>query len=194
MNHLWIDIHTHHPTDALTIRTVGVHPWQALTAPLPSGDMVAAADAVGEIGLDKVCGSDFRQQEQIFAAQLDLAERFGKPVIIHCVRAFDEVIHQLRGRQLPAVIFHGFIGSKEQAARALQSGYYLSFGVRTGHSPKSIEALRIVPLDRLFIETDDSQTPITACYAQVAAWRGIEVETLQRACRENYERLFPKRV
>lgn len=188
----YIDIHTHHPTSATTLRAVGVHPWQAAMESLPSEVAIMAAEAVGEIGLDKVCAVDFEQQKAVFAAQLDLAEHLDKPVVLHCVRAFEEVMLCLDGRVLPAVIFHGFIGSKEQAERALQRGYYLSFGMRTGRSPKTIEALRYTPLDRLFVESDEETTPIEIIYEQVAAWRNVSIKELRHATVTNYTRLFKK--
>lgn len=190
MNCVYVDIHTHHATESVTIRAVGVHPWRAACEPLPSEEEVAAAEAVGEIGLDFACEVDRAAQEVCFTAQLALAERLEKPVVLHCVRAFEEVMHSLRGRRLPAVIFHGFIGSKEQAERVLAAGYYLSFGERTLHSPKTIEALRHTPLERLFIETDEAQMPIEAIYASIAALRSATVEELRCATRQNYERIF----
>lgn len=190
MNIHYIDIHTHHPTSATTIRAVGIHPWKAEGATLPNMESIAAAEAVGEIGLDKACAIDFALQEQLFAAQLDLAEQVAKPVVLHVVRAFEEVMRHLKGRQLPAVIFHGFIGSKEQAARALQRGYYLSFGIHTERSPKTIEALRSVPLDRLFVESDEERTPLATIYERVAALRGVSMEELQVATAANYTRIF----
>lgn len=192
MNSHYIDIHTHHPTTATTIRTVGIHPWQTEGAILPSEEAVVVADAVGEIGLDKVCGVDFKQQERLFTAQLDLAEQHQKPIVLHVVRAFEEVMRHVKGKQFPAVIFHGFIGSKEQAERALQRGYYLSFGMRSLASRKTTEALRIVPLDRLFVETDEAQTPIEECYVQVATQRGVTIEALQQATQANFRRIFNK--
>ena len=188
----YIDIHTHHPTSATTLHAVGVHPWQAAMESLPSEVAIMAAEAIGEIGLDKVCAVDFEQQKAVFAAQLDLAERFAKPVVLHCVRAFEEVMRCLEGRTLPAVIFHGFIGSKEQAERALQRGYYLSFGVRTARSPKSVEALRHTPLDRLFVESDEEMTPIETIYEEVATLRGVSVEELRSVTLANYTRIFGK--
>ena len=94
------------------------------------------------------------------------------------------------GREPRAVIFHGFIGSPEQARRALEKGYYLSFGVRTFSSPKTLEALRETPPGQLFLETDDSDTGIEEVYAHAAAVRGTTVEALKRATTENYERIF----
>ena len=92
-----------------------------------------------------------------------------------------------------AVIFHGFIGSPQQARQALGKGYYLSFGTRTFASPRTLEALQGTPLDRLFVETDEAPDPIGELYARVAAARGVTVDTLRRATFENYERIFGKR-
>ncbi len=189
----YVDIHTHRPTEAVTIRTVGVHPWRAAEEALPSREAVAAAEAVGEIGLDRACAVDPALQEELFVAQLDLAEEAAKPVVLHCVRAFEEVMRLLHGRSLPVVIFHGFIGSEEQAARALDAGYYLSFGMRTARSPKSIAALRRTPLDRLFIETDEAEVTIEEVCASIAALRGTTTEELRQATYENYTRIFQQR-
>lgn len=192
MKREWIDIHTHRPTRATTIRTVGVHPWQVATASLPTADEIDSADAVGEIGLDRACAVPFELQKQRFIEQLALAEEHQKPVVLHVVRAFEEVMQCLAARRLPAVIFHGFIGSLPQAARALQRGYYLSFGLRSLRSPKSLEVLQQMPLDRLFIETDKAETAIEALYTEVAVRRNIPLEELQEAICKNYQRIFAK--
>ncbi|MBQ5878900.1 MAG: TatD family hydrolase, partial [Alistipes sp.] len=147
----FVDIHTHLATDAVTIRTVGLHPWQAADGKLPTTDEIASAEAVGEIGLDKASAVDFSLQTALFQAQLRLAEQYEKPVVLHVVRAYEEVLKALDEVQLPAVIFHGFIGSPELAERLIRRGFYLSFGERTFRSSKTQEALRRVPLARLFI-------------------------------------------
>ena len=91
---------------------------------------------------------------------------------------------------LRAVIFHGFIGSVEQAQRAVKQGYYLSFGERTFHSPKTIEAMRSTPLSSLFVETDESTTPIEEIYEKVAVLRGISTTELATTTEENFKRIF----
>lgn len=139
MNSAWIDIHTHHPTSATTITTVGVHPWQAETGVIPDISKIATIDAIGEIGLDKACGIDMQLQKVCFDQQLQLAERHKKAVVLHVVKAFEEVMQSLENVSLKAVIFHGFIGSKEQAERAVKRGYYLSFGTRTAGSKRQSE-------------------------------------------------------
>ena len=187
-----IDIHTHNAqTLAQTIDTVGIHPWYAAESELSAIEAsIAEVDAVGEIGLDFACDVPKGVQITIFRAQLSLAEQHEKAVVLHCVKAFEEVMKILSEFHLKAIIFHGFIGSKEQAQRAVHQGYYLSFGERTFCSPKTIEALRSTPLSSLFIETDESATPIEEIYARIAEIRGISIAKLIAATEENFNRIF----
>ena len=188
-----VDIHTHNrQTHAQTIDTVGIHPWHSLDADISEVEAkVADADAIGEIGLDFACDVPKGVQIAIFRAQLALAERHEKAAVLHCVRAFEEVMKTLSEYHLSTVIFHGFIGSKEQAQRAVAQGYYLSFGERTFRSPKTIEAMRSTPLSHLFVESDESATPIEDIYAQIAELRGVSVTELMQATEENFRRISP---
>ncbi|MBQ1201792.1 MAG: TatD family hydrolase, partial [Alistipes sp.] len=140
-----INIHTHSPKQGeLTLSTLGIHPYDAEVATtdaiLSIERMAQGVDAIGEIGLDYSCKADRESQELIFKAQLEVAQQYGKGVVLHCVRAFEPTMKILEKYRLKFVIFHGFIGSPEQALSATSRGYYLSFGERTFRSPKSIEA------------------------------------------------------
>ena len=154
----YVNIHTHRPTGSgIELRTEGVHPWDAdmrLVATL--GERLSDAQAVGETGLDFVHGPSREMQTEALRAQLRLARERGLPVVLHCVRAFEPLMRELAACEPRAVIFHGFIGSPEQARRALAKGYFLSFGERAFASPKTLAALRETPLSQLFLETDDS--------------------------------------
>lgn len=192
MTDRFVNIHTHRPTGrGIELRTAGVHPWDAdkedvsTIVPLLSG-----VQAVGETGLDFVRGADRETQLAAFRAQLALARERQMPVVLHCVRAFEPVMRELAACPPRAVIFHGFIGSPEQARRAVGKGYYLSFGQRAFASPKTLESLRETPLPQLFLETDESDLPIEEIYARAAAAKGIALEELKRATLENYERIF----
>lgn len=187
-----VDIHTHNAqTNAQTIVAVGIHPWHALEADLSAVEaQIADADAIGEIGLDFACDVPREVQMDVFRAQLALAERHQKAVVLHCVRAFEEMMKVLSEYRLPAVIFHGFIGSPEQAQHAVAQGYYLSFGERTFRSPKTIEAMRSTPLSSLFVETDESPTPIEKIYDKIAELRGIPTDNLTIATKENFKKLI----
>jgi TatD DNase family protein len=187
----YIDIHTHFPTGLhIEPQGVGIHPWHSAVKQMPSEDEFTQADLIGEIGLDYVCDVERGQQERVFRAQLAIAERLKKVVVLHCVKAFEPTMKILEEYDLRAVIFHGFIGSKEQAQRAIKKGYYLSFGDRTWLSPKTIEALRNTPLEQIFIETDEADTTIDKQYLEVARVKGILLNELQQHILDNYNRIF----
>ncbi len=192
MEPLYVDIHTHRPTGCgIELRAAGIHPWEAATAPRDGVEArLAAAQAAGEIGLDFACAVDRGVQQEVLELQLAAAERLGKPVVLHCVRAFEPLMKTLGRYRLPAVIFHGFIGSPEQAARALAAGCCLSFGDRTPRSPKSVRALQATPLRQLFLETDESGRPIGEIYRMAAELRHNEPEVLRCGILENYKRIF----
>lgn len=188
----YVNIHTHRPTGrGIELRTTGVHPWDAGRMPVESIlPLPASVQAIGETGLDSARGPGREVQTATFRTQLALAREKHLPVVLHCVKAFEAVMRELMACEPPAVIFHGFIGSPEQARQAVARGYYLSFGERTFASPKTLAALREVPLSHLFLETDDTLLPIEEIYARAAAARGVAVEELQRTTIENYERIF----
>ncbi len=207
----YINIHTHRRTgegiEVVSVMagrdgvpeppfSIGIHPWQPgegfdTGAALREVETAPAA-AIGEIGLDHAIPADHAEQETIFAAQLRVAQERGLPVILHCVRAFEPTMNILAAYTLPAVIFHGFIGSPEQAARAIGAGYYLSFGRRSLDSPKTVEAMRRTPLEHLFLETDDAPTHIAEVYARAAQALDRPVEEIATQIETNYERVVGK--
>ena len=190
MNKILVDIHTHHPRpDVVSPRMAGIHPWDAERGcALPD---FAHCDIIGETGLDYACEVDRLAQERLFRAHLEAAERLQKPVVLHMVRAFEPTIKILAEYNIAGVVFHGFIGSQQQAAEALRRGYYLSFGSRSLRSSKTRQAIVATPLDRLFCETDDDPSlDIASVYAEVAEIKGVTLAELARYIYENYKRLF----
>ena len=189
----YVDIHTHRPTGrGIELRTAGIHPWEAAGASAESLlPLAPEVQAIGETGLDFVRAVPHDAQLELFRAQLGLARRYGLPVVLHCVHAFNEVMRELRACPPRAAIFHGFIGSPQQAQQALRAGHLLSFGVRSFRSPRTVEALRTAPLSQLFFETDDDPVPIEAVYRQAAQLLGMPEEQLRSCTWENYKRLWP---
>ena len=186
----YIDIHTHRPT-ALHIepQAVGIHPWMVEKEAFDEA-IFDNAVAIGEIGLDFACDVNRDTQERVFRAQLAQAEKRNLPVILHCVRAFEPIMKILAEYRLRAVIFHGFIGSAQQAKRAIDAGHYLSFGPNAFRSPKTIAALQSTPEYKLFAETDDSGEMIENVYSKIAQTRGISVEKLREIIENNYNKIF----
>lgn len=187
-----VNIHTHCPTGhGIELRTAGIHPWNAEGA--RTADLLPLApdvQAIGEIGLDFARGASRLEQMRVLREQLAIAEKVGLPVVLHCVRAFEPLMKELEGHRLRAVIFHGFIGSSEQARRAAGQGYYLSFGMHTFRSPKTLEALRALPLDRIFCETDEDPVLIDEVYDRVAQARNVSRAELTEATWHNYLGIF----
>lgn len=210
MTYPFCDIHTHRCSGGLRLRSysfadadfetralcspysVGVHPWQADEK--MAGEWMTAlasepAAAIGEIGLDYACGVDREVQRSVFVQQLDIARSRRLPVVLHVVRAFEPVMDILKGySDLPAVVLHGFIGSPQQAEAAVRRGYFLSVGLRSFASPRTVRAIGSVTSGCLLLETDDSDDDISRVYACAAEVLGIPMQDLTRIVFENYKR------
>ena len=208
---VYYDIHTHHlpvhpediaivnclasPSNAGTglFHSVGIHPWELtehnagqlldyLKQQLRKKQFVA----VGEAGLDKLAVASMELQLTVFKAQVRLSEEYGLPLIIHCVKAMDELLavkKEFRPQQ--AWVWHGFRGKPEQAMQLLKKGFYLSFGE---YYPD--ETMQTVPDERLFLETDNSSLDIEDILCRAAKVRGVEVEALRETIRRNIQNVF----
>lgn len=187
----YIDIHTHNSrTDVISPTMAGIHPWDAeRELALPD---FTECDIIGETGLDYAHPISKTLQKELFCKHLDMAQTLGKPIVLHVVWAMEDVLKIIdHYKEIKGVVFHGFIGSKEQAFECLKRGYFLSFGERSLRSPKSVEALRITPLSQLFCETDDNaRTRIEHIYNEVAKIKEITPEELLKNIEENYKNLF----
>lgn len=176
--------------------SVGLHPWyiknEAVNDVLISmvketleNDHVCF---VGECGLDKLAKTNFDEQIRVFRAQVVLAEEWKRPVIIHCVRAYNEVLglHTKIKPEIPWIL-HGYIGglllTKQLAAR----GFYFSFG-KSLFNPKSksIESLRWLSPDRIFFETDEFKGNVNEVYQQAALLKEISPQLLKQEVWNNF--------
>lgn len=212
-----LNLHTHRPAatpDAFEIesvyfgqaqtpvapaRSVGLHPWflektdlDAASEWLRAQAAAPAVCAIGEAGLDKVTSTDWSLQMLGFQRCMEISEQFKKPLVIHCVRAFAEII-ELKKQWKPAQpwIFHGFDKNPATAQMLLRAGCYLSFGAAIFKENKhAAEALRDAPAERFFLETDAADLPIAAVYARAAALRNVAQADLEKQIWANFERLF----
>jgi len=195
--------------------TVGIHPHDAKSADAGALEELKRLGrrekvvAVGETGLDFHYNfSKQPDQRRIFVAHLGIARELRLPVIIHSRNAFEETMEILDrdGGGLKGVVFHCFSGSAEEAKRVLERGYYVSFtGVVTfKNAEKTREAARIVPLDRLMVETDcpymspepvRSQKPnepalMVHTARFLAGLKGMEMEDFARATTQTAATFF----
>ena len=181
--------------------SVGSHPWFLNEENFIEGleTVVIASSgqnvvAIGETGLDKVKGPDMALQIKAFEKQVDLANRLYKPVIVHCVKAWDELIsvHTNIKPQTPWLI-HGFMGSKELAKQLTERGFFISLWYSFALSDRSTELIKALPIERLFLETDSSDSDIREIYAKVAGDLNIPVSGLKSRLVKNYFDLTPSR-
>lgn len=183
--------------------TVGIHPWEShrpnvyeylerVEKFLNSKQVIG----LGEVGLDKLRGTRLEVQIKLFSQQVELAQLKGKPTIVHCVRAWDELI-ALRKKypEQPSWAVHGFSGSPQLAGQLLNAGFYLSVGAALlKGSGKIRETLTHIPLNMLFLETDDSGVDIRSIYRDAARLLGIAEVVLIEQLNQNFTRFFEEKV
>ena len=178
--------------------SVGIHPWYITSSTVSLADKKRCLEellyhpqvlAMGEAGLDKLADASLPLQREVFEYQARLAEETDKPLVIHLVKAVDELLKlKQKIRPVKPWIIHGFRGKAVLAEEYLRHGFHLSFGERYQE-----EALRIVPSDRLFLETDESMTSIDTLYERAAMIRKIPSGELRETVRKNVEEIFFRR-
>ena len=215
MHAQYIDIHTHHTrpsAEGFAIQStynnfdqtgkgitcsMGLHPRYLDNYALQLNELVNHAPhpnvlAIGECGLDRLCDTDWELQLAAFTQQIQLANRLQKPLIIHCVRAFDELLQTFaRQKPLVPVIIHGYNKKDSIARKLLANGYYLSFGAALLHdSNPAIAILKNIPGAQFFLETDDAEVQIADIYANAAAIRETTVEAIILQVQQNFKNVF----
>lgn len=182
--------------------SVGVHPWFA-----EQHDYVDQLDfvryygahssvvAIGEAGFDRLKGTAAAAalQLKLFEEQVLISEHLHKPLIIHCARAWNELLLSFR-KLKPAMpwIIHGFRGKKALAQQLVSAGMYLSLWHGYVLTPRFCELMRAVPAGRLFLETDGCGADIRIVYEKAAGALGFTVEELKEQIAANYREVFLK--
>jgi TatD DNase family protein len=182
-----------------TTFSAGVHPWY-IDAAQPQAQIAKVAIllqhknclALGEAGLDKLIQVDYSLQKTIFIEQIELSEYYRKPMILHCVRSFQEIL-QLKRQFAPKQpwIFHGFNQKETILEQVLDSGCYLSVGAAV-LNPKSAIS-RLLPgidIDSIFLETDTATASIRAIYKQTMLLKNMKEDALILAIQKNWYKIF----
>lgn len=172
--------------------SAGIHPWYIYNVDkqiscLESVASSSAIVAIGEAGLDKLVKTPLDIQKNVFLRQAVLAEKLNKPLIIHCVKSWGELIavRKIVKPHIPWII-HGFRGNGELAQQLILQGFYLSFGEHF-----QISSLRRAWPERLLIETDESSCSIQDIYQRLASGLQISVNELGNQVNQTVGRLFP---
>lgn len=176
--------------------SIGLHPWYAtldkLEIQLKYMSVLAKQSNVkliGECGLDKLKGESLENQILILTNQITLAEELNKPLILHCVKAFSELV-ELKERlnvEVPMII-HGFNKNEELGKQLIAKGFLLSFGVAILKEDSGAAKL-LQQSENFFLETDDSETSIEEIYQAAANLKKCSVDEMKARIFENWNKL-----
>ena len=196
--------------------TIGMHPHESkhfnreFVQKMEQLANNAKVVAVGEIGLDYYYDlSDRQTQRDVFAEQLEIADRLHLPVTLHVRDAYGDAWDILRAQKKHlncGVLWHCYSGSAEFARQAVREGHYFAFGgAITFKNAHKEDVFAQIPIDRVMSETDSPymapvplrgtvNTPlnITIIVNKMASFYGVAVDEMEQRIHDNTLRLFPK--
>jgi TatD DNase family protein len=179
--------------------SVGLHPWMVkkknwqdhieLVKKSAKGEKVLA---IGEAGLDKAIDTPIHIQREAFMAQIELAMEVEKPMIIHCVKAYDEIqSYRKNTHHKQPWIIHWYNASPQTGNDLMAKNCYLSFGVTLfKEQSKGFKTFMQIPIEKVFFETDDANVSINEVYQKAAELKNIELNTLKKIIKNNFNTCF----
>lgn len=178
--------------------SIGIHPWyikkerlsedfEIITDKLKNKDCLA----LGECGLDKRIETPLHFQTEVFQQQLEILQKTAKPVILHCVAAYQEVISIKREMNIEnPMIIHGFSKHTQVVKSLLDNGFYISFGKYLLRNPDLEKVFKFVPNDLFFLETDTIEENITEVYQKAADYKKLSLGEMKEQVFDNFSRVF----
>ena len=178
--------------------SIGIHPWFIVEERLESDFEILESKlqepsclVIGECGLDKRTEVTMELQQLVFEKQLLLAQKYQKPVVIHCVAAFQELIEIIKKLYITVpILIHGFSKSEQLAKQLLDNGFYISFGKYLLLNPELELVFKNMPNDRFFLETDTVEEGIEAVYGLAAKYKKMTIEEMQKQVNKNFLEVF----
>ncbi len=178
--------------------SLGIHPWDTkgisedIIDILQKISLKSNIIAIGECGLDRLRGADMDTQKNIFIQHAKLADKINKPLIIHCVKAFSELmnIYKLIKPQNPWII-HGFNQNINIAKELIKQKIYLSFGYQLlNDRSNAAKVFSEIEKEYIFVETDESNINIKEIYGQATILRNISFECFEKIIVSNFKKCF----
>lgn len=178
--------------------SIGIHPWyidenrlatdlQVIEEKLKLSECLA----LGECGLDKRIEVPMALQIEVFQKQIALAEKYQKPLVLHLVAAFDELIEIKKRLKISVpIVIHGFSKSEQLAKQLIDNGFYLSFGKYLLRNKEMETVFKSIPNDKFFLETDTIEETLEEVYQKAALCKTISLEELQKMVEKNWEKVF----
>ena len=191
-----------HEFDAsIPFYSIGIHPWHISEERVESDLKIIEEKlqtrnclAVGECGLDKRIEQPLEIQISVFEKQLALADKYKKPVVIHCVAAFQEVIEIKKKLKISVpMIIHGFSKNSQLANQLIVAGFYISFGKYLLRNPELKTVFQNIPNDKFLLETDTIEEGIQQVYDLAGTYKGLDLKELQGIISSNYKDIFEEK-
>lgn len=178
--------------------SIGIHPWYIIEERIEADLEIIESKlkdtnclAIGECGLDKRIEIPLDLQQQVFEKQLLLAQEYNKPLVIHCVAAFQEVIEIKKSLKISVpMIIHGFSKNQQLAKQLIDNGFYISFGKYLVQNPELETVFVSIPNSLFFLETDTIDETIDEVYALAAKYKNMTVSKLQQQVAINFDTVF----
>ena len=178
--------------------SIGIHPWYVDENRLETDLEIIKEKlqltgclALGECGLDKRIEIPLDLQISVFKKQLEMVKETQKPIVLHCVAAFDEVIAIKKEMKIEnPMIIHGFSKNEQVAQTLLKNGFYLSFGKYLLRNPDLEKVFTFAPENQVLLETDTIEESIYQVYEKAASIKGISVEEMKTIVFTNFSRIF----
>lgn len=174
--------------------SVGIHPkdisnnWKSTLNFLKIQAEKSNCLTIGECGLDGLIEVNLDLQKEVFKEHIILANYLKKPLTIHCVKRFSELIPFKKTSSVPMII-HGFNKKQNIFREMIQHGFYLSFGKALLQNVSLQNSFKECPIDQFFLETDDSQISILEIYQKAAELKGLSLEEIQNQIKFNLENI-----
>jgi TatD DNase family protein len=187
---------------ALPYYSIGIHPWyinqerleldlQIIESKLQEPNCLA----LGECGLDKRIEMPLELQQMVFEKQMVLAQKYNKPVVIHCVAAFQEVIAAKKRLKITVpILIHGFSKNKQVAKELIDNGFYISFGKYLLLNPELETVFLTIPNDRFFLETDTVEEGIETVYDLASKYKKWSMDEVKQQINSNFAAVFKKQL
>ena len=193
-----VNQYPHEFSKKIPLYSIGIHPWyiddnrleedlKKIKKKLSHKECIA----LGECGLDKRIEKIYSTQIDVFEAQLDFLHEISKPVILHCVASFDEVISCKKNSGLTSpFIIHGFSKNYQVAKQLLNNNFHLSFGKYLLRNPDLGDVFKQIPNEKIFLETDTIAESLEEVYTFAAKCKNISVEEMKEIIWNNYQTVF----
>lgn len=178
--------------------SMGIHPWYIDENRLENDLEIIKEKlqlseclALGECGLDKRIEIPMELQISVFKKQLEIVKLTNKPIVLHCVAAFDELIAIKKELKISnPMLIHGFSKNEQVAKSLLNNGFYLSFGKYLLRNPDLEKVFTFASENQILLETDTIEESIYEVYEKAASIKGISIEDIKTIVFTNFSRIF----